>query len=175
MWLYIYLGNTPKIQAILEKWWGRGGKGETNGEREGRLSPPTYHRCFCKPFDPQGSERKSGFIIRLNDSVCDLFLYSQRTGHLYIFYPSGRCCPFLKFWDKFWLRIQDPWRYSLFLDWELVGWPCPLLPSWDGLQRLYHTLTPWRDWSPHPHPRFSLLPITSVGCNFFVVTSNITR
>ena len=78
MQLYIYFGNTPKIQAILEKRWGGGGEGER--EREGeRIKSPTYHRCFCKPFDPQGTERKSDFILCLNDSVCDLFIYSQRT------------------------------------------------------------------------------------------------
>lgn len=37
------------------------------------IKPSTYHRCFCKPFDPQGTERKSDFIMCMNDSVCDLF------------------------------------------------------------------------------------------------------
>lgn len=62
------------------------------GEEE--IKSPTYHRCFCKTFDPQGSRRKSGFIIRLNDSVCDVSLPSQGTGHRYIFHRQGLIlCP----------------------------------------------------------------------------------
>lgn len=102
-YIYTHLGNTPKIQAVLEQRWARGGERKTGrkGEwRGGKIESPTYHRCFCKPFDPQGSERKSGFIMRLNDSVCDVFLYSLRTEHQYIFCPRGRSCPFFRFWTS---------------------------------------------------------------------------
>lgn len=79
------------------------------GEEE--IKSPTYHRCFCKPFDPQGSRRKSGFIIRLNDSVCDVSLPSQGTGHRYIFHRQGRICPLFGF-GWFCPNAGEPRRFS---------------------------------------------------------------
>lgn len=32
--IYIFFGNTPKIQAILEKRWGGGGEGERDRKTE---------------------------------------------------------------------------------------------------------------------------------------------
>lgn len=70
-----------------------------NREEEGRrwIKSPTYRRCFSETFDPHGSKSKSGLIIQLNDSVCDVSLRSQRTGHGYIFHWQRRICPVFRF------------------------------------------------------------------------------
>ena len=52
MQLYIYFGNTPKIQAILEKRWGGGGEGERDRkaerEREREDKVPNIPQMFLQ-------------------------------------------------------------------------------------------------------------------------------
>lgn len=51
---------------------------EKQKEREDKV--PNMPQMFLQTIrDPQGTERKRDFIMCLNETVCDLFLCSQRT------------------------------------------------------------------------------------------------